>query len=382
LLDVNAAVSEACNNVVVHAYEGAEGPMDVHLCIQPTELEVIVSDQGVGIRPNVPEPDLEVQGLGLSLIQALTDRVEFVGGMGEGTSVRMSFTFDGGPEVLSDADRGDEREFSPPPGELSIAVSSGPLAAPVLGRMIAMLAARAEFSLEGISEAELVTDALAVHAPKMIVGNKIQLGIDRSDGQLAVPSGSPRNAGSRAPPTASCSAWFSALAEGSRSGANRVRVVDDLQTLVELGERQQTLDGVWAANDRQATALGAGAFISSDQGAKPGRVAELHATQIEHQRPRRIGLDGGQLVLESFAASDIELADQDDPCLPGMLFGGYVERCHVEGRSAKIHRRRRVSAQSGGRAWRSSIRFIAGVRPHRRQQLTERPSHDPRDLHL
>ena len=56
LLDINAAVSEACNNVVVHAYEGAEGPMDVHLWIQPTELEVIVSDHGVGIRPNVPEP--------------------------------------------------------------------------------------------------------------------------------------------------------------------------------------------------------------------------------------------------------------------------------------------------------------------------------------
>jgi hypothetical protein len=31
----------------------------------------------VGIRPNVPEPGLEVQGLRLSLIHALTDRVEF-----------------------------------------------------------------------------------------------------------------------------------------------------------------------------------------------------------------------------------------------------------------------------------------------------------------
>jgi serine/threonine-protein kinase RsbW len=186
LLDINAAVSEACNNVVMHAYEGADGPMHVYLCIQPTELEVIVRDDGVGIRPNVPEPGLEVQGLGLSLIQALTDRVEFLGGMGEGTSVRMSFDVDGGPEVLSDADRGDQREVSPPPGELSIAVSSGPLAAPVLGRTIAMLAARAEFSLEGISEAELVTDALAAHAPKKIVGNKIQLGIDRPDGRLVV----------------------------------------------------------------------------------------------------------------------------------------------------------------------------------------------------
>lgn len=186
LLDINAAVSEACNNVVVHAYEGAEGPMDVHLWIQPTELEVVVSDHGVGIRPNVPEPDLEVQGLGLSLIQALTDRAEFLGGMGEGTRVRMNFALDNGSKELSDGARRDDPEAPPPPGELSIAVTSGPLAAPVLGRVIATLAARAEFSLEGISEAELVTDAVAAHAPRSIVGNRIQLGIDRPDGQLVV----------------------------------------------------------------------------------------------------------------------------------------------------------------------------------------------------
>ncbi len=196
LLDINAAVSEACNNVVVHAYEGMEGLMDVYLCIQPSELEVIVSDDGVGIRPNVPEPDLEVQGLGLSLIHALTDRVEFLGGMGEGTKVRMSFAFDGDAAALSDGDRPDEREVRPPPGELSIAVSSGPLAAPVLGRTIAMLAARAEFSLEGISEAELVTDALAAHAPNLIVGSKIQLGIDRRPGQLVVRVGPFQDGGS------------------------------------------------------------------------------------------------------------------------------------------------------------------------------------------
>ena len=186
LLDINAAVSEACNNVVVHAYEGKEGPMDIFLSIRPSELEVIVRDDGVGIRPNVPEPGLEVQGLGLSLIHALTDRVEFLGGMGQGTEVRMGFAFENGTEGLSNGEDGDRNEAPPPPGELSITVSSGPLAAPVLGRVIAMLAARAEFSLEGISEAELVTDALAAHAPRAIVGDRIQLGIDRPDGELVV----------------------------------------------------------------------------------------------------------------------------------------------------------------------------------------------------
>jgi serine/threonine-protein kinase RsbW len=185
LLDINAAVSEACNNVVVHAYEGAPGPMDVYLCIQPEELEVIVSDQGVGIRPNLPEPEREVQGLGLSLIQSLTDRVEFAGGVGDGTKVTMGFSLDGGvPAAFPDSQ--EEPTVDGPPGELSISVSPGPLAAPVLGRLIAMLAARADFTLEGISEAELITDALAAHAPKATVGSKIRLGVDPRNGHLVV----------------------------------------------------------------------------------------------------------------------------------------------------------------------------------------------------
>src|SRR5947208_10029504 len=63
LLDINAAVSEACNNVVVHAYPEAEGPMDIHLRIGTGDLEVAVSDHGVGIRPHRPAPELELQGL-------------------------------------------------------------------------------------------------------------------------------------------------------------------------------------------------------------------------------------------------------------------------------------------------------------------------------
>ena len=61
-----------------------------------------------------------------------------------------------------------------------------PLAAPVLGRVIAMLAARADFSLEGISEAQLVTDSLAANVPRVIVGANIQLGIDSPPEELVV----------------------------------------------------------------------------------------------------------------------------------------------------------------------------------------------------
>jgi serine/threonine-protein kinase RsbW len=187
LLDINAAVSEACNNVVVHAYPEADGPMDVHLWIGTSGLEVIVSDKGVGIRPNRPASKLELQGLGLSLIQTLTEWVEFLGGAGEGTKVRMGFSLDGGasqPETRDLPD--DENEVHPPPGESMVAVSAGPLAAPVLGRVISMLGARAGFSLEGVSEAQLVTDSLAAHVPAVSVGQKIRLGIDSPEAELLV----------------------------------------------------------------------------------------------------------------------------------------------------------------------------------------------------
>jgi len=186
LLDINTAVSEACNNVVVHAYEGEHGPLEVYLCVQDSELEVVVRDDGVGIRPKAPEPGLEVQGLGLSLIQTLSDRVEFHGGVDQGTEVRMAFSLNGESESWIRDMPPDDDDIRRPPGELVIAVSAGPLAAPVLGRVIAMLAARADFSLEGISEAQLVTDSLAANVPRVIVGANIQLGIDSPPEELVV----------------------------------------------------------------------------------------------------------------------------------------------------------------------------------------------------
>jgi len=49
-----------------------------------------------------------------------------------------------------------------------------------------MLAARAGFSLEGISEAQFVTDALAAYAPGAVIGEKIQLGIELPDHSVLI----------------------------------------------------------------------------------------------------------------------------------------------------------------------------------------------------
>ncbi len=190
LLDINAAVSEACNNVVVHAYPEAAGVMEVELSIGASQVEVIVCDHGVGITPNRPEPELGVQGLGLSLIQALTDKVEFLGGVGQGTTVRMGFSLEGAASFAAQNEpRSGGSRAAIPPGDVKVAVSGGPLAAPVLGRIVAMLAARVGFSLEGVTEAQLVTDSIAAHAPGASIGSRVQLGIDARDRELVISVG-------------------------------------------------------------------------------------------------------------------------------------------------------------------------------------------------
>src|SRR3954447_12676059 len=94
LSDVKLAVTEACTNVVVHAYDGADGPMQVAADISPEMLAVVVRDEGRGI---VPRPDSPGLGLGLPLIATLTESLELGKDADERTEVRMSFRLGDAP---------------------------------------------------------------------------------------------------------------------------------------------------------------------------------------------------------------------------------------------------------------------------------------------
>jgi serine/threonine-protein kinase RsbW len=91
--DVRLAVSEACTNVVAHAYrdQAAPGELEVAVLLQPGELTVIVRDRGSGITPRLAGGGL---GLGLPLIAALTRRAEIGEQEGGGTEVAMTFVID------------------------------------------------------------------------------------------------------------------------------------------------------------------------------------------------------------------------------------------------------------------------------------------------
>jgi serine/threonine-protein kinase RsbW len=92
LSDIKLAVTEACTNVVVHAYPDGNGPMAVRAHIDERRLTVVVADRGRGILPRADSPGL---GLGLPLIATLAESLELGKGEDEQTVVRMTFNLDG-----------------------------------------------------------------------------------------------------------------------------------------------------------------------------------------------------------------------------------------------------------------------------------------------
>jgi serine/threonine-protein kinase RsbW len=94
LADMKMAVSEACTNVVVHAYEDSDGVLEVDMIADDLGLTIRVRDFGSGIHPQVNRSrEVPALGLGLPLIAALSDAFELHGSAGQGTEVRMTFAY-------------------------------------------------------------------------------------------------------------------------------------------------------------------------------------------------------------------------------------------------------------------------------------------------
>jgi anti-sigma regulatory factor (Ser/Thr protein kinase) len=234
--DIRTAVTEACNNAVLHAYEGGEGPLEVDVRL-PSEgrVAVVVRDAGIGIEPRdgapaakkpaakkpaakepaaeepvaeepgsealdgeiqpgseIPGiPDEESLKLGLPVIQALAAEVELRRPAGGGTEVRMTFATPGSrlPERGNEDQAGaaPSLELLPaigPEGErpeliaaATIAIAPDRLARTVLPRLVCALAARANFSTDRLSDAQLVADVIAAEAFRTIIGSHLGVGI-------------------------------------------------------------------------------------------------------------------------------------------------------------------------------------------------------------
>ena len=178
LHDIRTAVTEACNNVSLHAYAGEEGPMEVELYAAPAVIEVVVRDRGTGIQPRIRTAEDRALGIGLHVIQALAQRVQFSDAAGDGTEVRMEFVAIGirppappreygvEPPTLARSGHGSAMRASIAPTEL---------ARTVLPRLLSTLAARASLSTDRISDTQLVADAIAAYAPRSLTPGHLSL---------------------------------------------------------------------------------------------------------------------------------------------------------------------------------------------------------------
>jgi anti-sigma regulatory factor (Ser/Thr protein kinase) len=94
LADIKLAITEACTNVVIHAYDdGEDGSLEVDASIEDRHLTVVIRDRGRGI---VPRPDSPGLGLGLPLIATLAETLELGKDDDDRTEVRMTFSLDDG----------------------------------------------------------------------------------------------------------------------------------------------------------------------------------------------------------------------------------------------------------------------------------------------
>jgi anti-sigma regulatory factor (Ser/Thr protein kinase) len=184
--DLKTVVTEACMNVVVHAYGDEGGPLEVEAHPEGAHLVVIVRDHGVGIRPLAEDARASLR-LGLPLIAALSSSFELSAGPDQGTQVkmRMALSREGAAvseeeAVLAAAGGGGAG------GETLMAMPAGDLLAPVLSRVISILAARANFSIDRLSDAVLLGDAISSQGPEGFLDGTAQVAVEEDDRELRV----------------------------------------------------------------------------------------------------------------------------------------------------------------------------------------------------
>ena len=233
LNDLKTAISEACNNVIVHAYEGAAGPVAVDVRADPAGLTTWVRDHGIGFQAVTARDD--GMGVGLAVMSALAARAEFATPADGGTEVRMWFPatdedsrplahfadplhLDGEPherepfsdgepsfDAASSFDRAalpggpSSSEMAPSfdgipsapdlHGDVRVTVSPVSLTTPVLGRLARALAATAKFSFDRFSDVYLVADTLGAHAQRTAASDRVSFALAGSRKRLELSIG-------------------------------------------------------------------------------------------------------------------------------------------------------------------------------------------------
>jgi anti-sigma regulatory factor (Ser/Thr protein kinase) len=184
IADLKTVVTEAAMNVVVHAYpEGEPGLLSIDAFVENQGLTIEVRDYGMGIRPR-PDATRPSLRIGLTLIAALSSSFEISGGARRGTVIRMHLPLD---PVEDDDEEAISATMAAHAAPLQTEVRVGPpeLVGTVLSRVLGALAARQDISVDRLSDAMLLSDAISAGAPAGFSDGHVTLSIaERPEGVL------------------------------------------------------------------------------------------------------------------------------------------------------------------------------------------------------
>lgn len=180
LNDIRTAVTEACNNVVLHAYEGDLGLMEIEVHVTSGGVRALVRDHGCGIQARPEGTDPYPPGIGLHVIHTLAHSLELKETVGGGTEVCVAFAI---PGISALEPCSDERELpslalARTPSTTTLSIAPIVLARSVLPRLVSTLAARAHFSTDRISDTQLLVDALVAHVQGALSGSQLKVEVD------------------------------------------------------------------------------------------------------------------------------------------------------------------------------------------------------------
>lgn len=162
--DLRTSTSEASKNVVFHAYEGAEGPLELQLHTFAGAVEVVVRDHGIGIRPHVGERTLPHNGIGLPIVHALCESVLYRNLPDGGTEVHMRIPLPDLAPLATPAEHApacDLRGTTDAAQTIQLAIAPVALAVTILPRVAGALAPRGPAAARWASEARGLADTAA-----------------------------------------------------------------------------------------------------------------------------------------------------------------------------------------------------------------------------
>ena len=171
--DLKTVVTEACMNVVVHAYPDETGPLEVDAEPLDDVVRIRIVDRGVGFQPR---PDVDSPGsslrIGLSLVATLSRNFSIKGSSEGGTEVTidMPLAHPGPPPHIHE-----DVEVEPAVKEVRISASDAALLEGVLSRAVSAFVLRRDLGVDQVTDAILLADTVSHSSSAGVRGRGVDI---------------------------------------------------------------------------------------------------------------------------------------------------------------------------------------------------------------